>query len=531
MNRKTNSQKLSKLSLWTRVSFGLCLILFMAQILIGQTTQEGSLVVKATTDTFKGKYGPRNTAAMWITNSKGEFVKTIGIWANKYKWTLGQWDATSKGDKSGISKNFDGLSAASRSSHGTITGKWDLKDKNGVLVPPGVYYYHVEMNETNDKWRAPYLRGEVTVGSSDAIITGYKVQKDTNSGKIFNLTATFTSGGADKQPPSLTNASTLSQKKVRVGFSEPVDSVSAVNLKNYSLSYKKKDSKGNLLSQVYPMTITSIAYVSASMAVDITTDNHYSNEQYILIVSDIPDKSSPANKMAKDTVSYVFQKITSTNLTENLPKAFQKSAGIKVGDSVVTSFVVYENPSQVLWSAFEVNWNDLDDTLEAAITLNGSAKKFYGDPKGVVGGQDAWGAVDFDPGLLKNGINTATIKFNSDLNGSTSGFSVLAMKFDYEVALSRDATPLVSGKNQISEKINSIRVSYTSGVYQFNIPEDLRARDISIYNSTGKLIHQLDPKNTSWNGIAQNGERIKNAVAYVKVKGEKNQMVKVFLVR
>lgn len=496
-----------------------CLFPLYAQT---QNADVGALYLKATTKqtprATSKYYGPKSNTVMWITNSQGKWVRTIGLWGRWYIWTMGIYEKSRGKSEFGLQyTNWDGTSGATRNNHSTITGRWDLKDSAGFDVPQGKYYYHIEMNETNFTWYSAYLNGEINIGPRDTVITGYKVQKDTNAGHIFDVVATYTAGGPDKRPPRIASGNLTSQKKLRLNFSEAIETSSATDLKNYSLVYQKKDSKGVVLPQKYSMSITSIALVPGTYSVDLNTENHYSNEVYTLIVQNILDKAETPNKLLADTLAYTYDKTISMPITENLPKSF---VGLPVGDSVKTSFIVYDPPANILSSNFEVKWYDLDDTLESALYLNGGTKKIFASPKGIADNGESLGDVEISPSLLKEGINTVTIKFNSNLGGKTSGFQVLGMNFEYQLGVYRDLTNNTPSKNQASIKPVSWSISYLNGQYRLEGLDKTTIQKISIFNSSGKLLARGDVGSKTWNGKTNHGKEIRDALVYVKVSGK-----------
>jgi len=115
--------------------------LFMAGTLMAAT--EGSVSFTVKTIATDEKYKPFNVMAIWVTNSKGEFVKTLAYHADKRKKYLKVWKKQS--DKN----TTDAVTSATLSTHESRTVKWDCKDAKGNLVPDGEYEIHVEFSNAN----------------------------------------------------------------------------------------------------------------------------------------------------------------------------------------------------------------------------------------------------------------------------------------------------------------------------------------------------------------------------------------------
>ena len=104
---------------------------------------EGQLTFTVRTATYNGQYAPRNSGAIWITNAQNQFVKTIKVWAQQYRYTLIRWNASSGGNTTGA------VTGASLNNHTTHTVNWNGTNYQGTLMPDGVYNVNVEFTEHN----------------------------------------------------------------------------------------------------------------------------------------------------------------------------------------------------------------------------------------------------------------------------------------------------------------------------------------------------------------------------------------------
>jgi uncharacterized protein (TIGR03382 family) len=98
-----------------------------------------SMITKFSTTPPGGTYAPRNVTVVWVQDAGGAFVKTIGRWANQRKQYLLDWVA-----KAGAN-DADAVTSATRQDHTLpIMAIWDLKDRNGTVVPDGTYTIRME---------------------------------------------------------------------------------------------------------------------------------------------------------------------------------------------------------------------------------------------------------------------------------------------------------------------------------------------------------------------------------------------------
>jgi len=102
--------------------------------------------VTVDTETYNGKYAPKNVFAIWIENDAGDYIRTLLVKAKKYKSKLDRWASVSNYGSTGI---LDAVTSASRYNHNVENVSWNLKDQNDQKVSDGIYNVWFEVNETN----------------------------------------------------------------------------------------------------------------------------------------------------------------------------------------------------------------------------------------------------------------------------------------------------------------------------------------------------------------------------------------------
>lgn len=91
-----------------------------------------------------GDYDPKNVGAIWISDSKGKFVKTLRVWANRRRDHLSNWETAT-------GKNLvDAVTSATISSEGARAANWNCTDAAGKAVPSGAYRVNVEWSEGDE---------------------------------------------------------------------------------------------------------------------------------------------------------------------------------------------------------------------------------------------------------------------------------------------------------------------------------------------------------------------------------------------
>lgn len=136
-----------------------------------------------------GRYAPRNCGAVWIEDESGKFVKTIERWTairERYleSWSMasGGWGFSIFGGSSGGNNpdQVDVVSAGTLSRHQMHMSTWNMKNREGAVVPDGKYTVVVEVSEGNSG-----------VGRVD-FVKGPMNQMLTGDSKVFsNMTVTY----------------------------------------------------------------------------------------------------------------------------------------------------------------------------------------------------------------------------------------------------------------------------------------------------------------------------------------------------
>jgi len=88
------------------------------------------------------RFDPQHDQAVWVENAAGAFVKTIGRWGVVEYRHLTQWMAAD-------GTHIDGWTGATPKAYQQHTALWNLKDRNGVEVPNGIYYIRFELTNQN----------------------------------------------------------------------------------------------------------------------------------------------------------------------------------------------------------------------------------------------------------------------------------------------------------------------------------------------------------------------------------------------
>jgi MYXO-CTERM domain-containing protein len=142
--------------------------LLLAALLVGSLRSPGAagtLSVKLTTSPApnNGQYAPRNIVAVWIEDSAGAFVKTIGRYAATRRGSLVAWTtAAGPGDA-------DAVSGATRQNHvAPLTVTWDMKNRAGAEVPDGTYKIRMEVADRNSNAAAQNNQGTFTFAKNAA---------------------------------------------------------------------------------------------------------------------------------------------------------------------------------------------------------------------------------------------------------------------------------------------------------------------------------------------------------------------------
>ncbi len=131
-------------------------------------------------------YAPRNVVAVWVEDSSGTFVKTIGRWGTREHSNLVSWRG-----KAGTS-DTDSISGATRGSHtAQLTVNWDLRNRQGATVPDGMYTVRMELADREAPTSSNNNQGTFTFVKSSSSQT----QSSLSNGGFNAVTLTFTAPG------------------------------------------------------------------------------------------------------------------------------------------------------------------------------------------------------------------------------------------------------------------------------------------------------------------------------------------------
>ena len=112
----------------------------------------GPVKFSVETKRTKGKYAPKHVLAIWVTNAKGKFVRTLEVYGKKRRKYLKVWAKNSK------KNTVDAITGATLKKHVPHNVVWDCRDARGKLVPDGAYHIHVEFTEVNGQGPVMPLR-------------------------------------------------------------------------------------------------------------------------------------------------------------------------------------------------------------------------------------------------------------------------------------------------------------------------------------------------------------------------------------
>lgn len=103
----------------------------------------GTVVFSFDTKSTGSDFAPRHVLAVWVTDSKGRFIKTLECREKNYGRYLVQWARAAGGNKT------DAVTGASLKTHGAHRVTWDCRNAAGETVPDGEYRIRVEFSERN----------------------------------------------------------------------------------------------------------------------------------------------------------------------------------------------------------------------------------------------------------------------------------------------------------------------------------------------------------------------------------------------
>ncbi len=111
----------------------------------------GTLSVSTVTSDAGGNYAPKNVVAIWVENGSGEYVKSLLVYADKYKRFLTNWVSMSSYNVT------DAVSGATINTHGTRSCSWDGTDIDGNIVSDGTYRLCMELTDKNSTGNYHYF--------------------------------------------------------------------------------------------------------------------------------------------------------------------------------------------------------------------------------------------------------------------------------------------------------------------------------------------------------------------------------------
>jgi hypothetical protein len=137
--------------------------LIVASLSTGFATAQ-SMSLSVTTKPYYGGYSPKHVLTCWITNSAGSYIYNVRRYGYNYLSSLTNWTALSSS-----SKSADGTTAATLTSHGSLTFSWNCKNTSSVVVPDGTYYINIEFTEqegTKQYVKYSFVKGASSISSS-----------------------------------------------------------------------------------------------------------------------------------------------------------------------------------------------------------------------------------------------------------------------------------------------------------------------------------------------------------------------------
>jgi len=166
--------------------FAAGLVVCLLGALAPEVEAKGSVRVTFTTAPVPGQYTPNNVVAAWITNGAGQHVKTVGRWSDARTRHLVAYTAAAASQNESLAP--DAVSGASRVNHqGSLVVLWNLRDKQGNLVPDGTYTIRLELAESNSTDPAQNNQGTFT------FVKGPNAQLQSNltNGKFTGVTIDY----------------------------------------------------------------------------------------------------------------------------------------------------------------------------------------------------------------------------------------------------------------------------------------------------------------------------------------------------
>lgn len=159
-------------------------------VLASPAIAQGSLTVTYTTQSHGGPYAPAHVVSAWVEDANGTFVRTINRWAGVRRQHLVAWT-----QKAGAA-DADAVSGATRISHTQpLTATWDLRNRQGQVIPDGTYTIRMELADSNASQPLQNAQGTFTFTKSAAGST----QTGLANGGFTNVSITHAPGA---EPPA-----------------------------------------------------------------------------------------------------------------------------------------------------------------------------------------------------------------------------------------------------------------------------------------------------------------------------------------
>lgn len=125
--------------------------LFATTLQVSVSQTQGQLkVIFTTSATSTPTYAPRNIVACWVTNSSGQFVKTLLSYASERRQYLLAWKSATTLAGSAYNTT-DAITGATVSSHASRTCTWNGKNVSGSVMADGTYTVKMECTDNDGK--------------------------------------------------------------------------------------------------------------------------------------------------------------------------------------------------------------------------------------------------------------------------------------------------------------------------------------------------------------------------------------------
>jgi hypothetical protein len=165
-------------------------VLFCATSIVAASGNAGTMNLKVTTRATNGKYAPKHVLAAWVTDARGQFVRTLLVRGRKRKKYLYRWAKDTK------KNNVDAVTGATLKSHGEVAIRWDCRDTQGDVVPDGEYRIQLELTDK-------HAQGPTTPAGHIVFIKGGKpaTAKPEDQDNFRSMSLSYTPGAAKAVSP------------------------------------------------------------------------------------------------------------------------------------------------------------------------------------------------------------------------------------------------------------------------------------------------------------------------------------------